>query len=279
MNAPSGAELVFTRVIAAVDASSPNAETVNRAVDLASRLGIEVAGLFIEDINLFRIAGLPMVRHLTIGSAVASPLTAEQLEADMRQVAARAASELEAAAARRGIKWSFRVVRGLPSAELTAATMSEDLLVVGGGREVHGLPLRLDSPLRNAVRGVSRSILLAGLRTRLSRPLAVMRGGAPLRTLAAATRFTEAEGRDMAALIVGPPADTAQTAALVEAAFSAKGYRSRLYQLTALTPTQLVRAMREGGHDLLVLPADLALPDHGLEDLMREASCDVLVVR
>lgn len=273
-------EPAFTRVIAAAGVHGLDVKTVNRAVDLASRLDLEVAGLFIEDINLFRAAGLPMVRHLAIGSGVLSPLSMGQLEEDMRQVAARAAAVLGAAAARRSVKCSFRVVRGFAPAELNAATMAKDLLVVAGRRE-RGLPLRLDSSLEHAVRHASCSILFAGLQAKLSRPLAVVRAGASstLRILTSVTRFTAVGAADVAVLVAGAPAGTAEAGTPIGSALSAAGYRSHVEETGAISLSQLIRAVRSGDHDLLVLPADLALPENLLESLMKEVSCDILVVQ
>lgn len=276
MSEISGADMVFSRVIAAVDASGLDAIALHRVLDLASRLDVEAGALFIEDANLFRLAGLPMVRHLTLGAQTTSPFTAERLEGELRDLASRVASKLETAATRRGIRWSFRVVRGLPSVEVTAATMNWDLVVVGCGRNVYGMPLRLQLPLSSAVLRAGRSILLAGQRTRLTRPLAVVCDGSPSRALAAAARFSE-PGSELTALIVGVPSETSEAAAPAELPLLARSYRSR--QIKTLTQAELIRAIREGGHDLLVLPANVAWPVASLENLMSEASCDVLVVQ
>lgn len=281
MTALSGPDPVFTRVIATLDASSQDVKTLASAVDLASRLDVEVAALFIEDINLFRLADLPFVRHVTVGSSVASHLTAEELQRDLNRLAARAAAELETSAVSRGVRWSFRVVRGLPSAELAVATRTEDLLVVGTAREVAGLPLRVGFTLRDAASRTSRAVLHVGLRTTQARPLVIARAGSPFmaRTLAAAMRFTTAGAHDIAVLVAGTPEERSATVGIVDDALAAGGYRGLLRQESDLTIARLARSLREGGHDLLIIPADLSLPDGGLESLLREGSCGVLVVQ
>jgi len=283
VNATAVPELTFTRVIAALDASCDDAETLAMAVDMAARFGVEVAGLFIEDINLFRLAALPMVRHVTIGSAVAAPLNVVQMETDMRALAARAASELETSASRQGIKWSFRVVRGLPADELTTATMTEDLLVVGATRGIAGMPMRLPSPLRDAVRRAGRSLLHAPRRTPLTRPLVMLWAGSGLtpRTLAAATRLAGGKTGTLDVLLVGRPSETGSAAGEIAAALEAQGYRSRITQIGELTTAQLTRVTRETGSDVLILAADLpgVGTDAELEEFLICAPCQVLVVR
>ena len=60
----------------------------------------------------------------------------------------------------------------------------------------------------------------------------------------------------------------------------AAGCRGRVRQVADVTIAQLVRAVRDGGHDVLILPADLpAMADEDtFEELLRSASCDVLIV-
>jgi hypothetical protein len=283
MSAASEPGSAFARVIAALDASCHDAAALTTAVEVAARLDVEVTGLFIEDVNLIRLAALPMVRHIAIGSAAAAPFNVEQLEADLRTLAARAAAELESAAARQGVKWSFRVVRGLPAAELTTATMTYDLLVVGATRALAGVPSRLGSPLQAAVRRAGRSILHVPRRMTLTRPLIVLSTGSKLtlRTLAAATHLVGAATREFAVLLAGVPTGTARAADQIAAALAAQGYRSRIRQVGELTTAQLTRAVRESGSDVLIVAADLpgVEEDAALEDLMAGAPCPILIVR
>lgn len=200
----------------------------------------------------------------------------------MRAQAARAAAELEASATRQGVKWSFRVVRGLPAAELSSATMTEDLLVLGPTRRLAGLPMRVASPLQSAVWGARRSTLHAPRRMTLSRPLVVLHAGSDLteRTLAAAMRVAGADAGELSVLLARVPGEAGQTADAIAATIDAAGYRGRVRQVADVTVAQLVRAVRDGGHDVLILPADLpAMADEEtFEELLRSSSCDVLIV-
>jgi hypothetical protein len=282
LSAAPDARAAFERVIAAFDVSCDAVAALATAVEVAARLDVEVAGLFIEDVNLFRLAGLPMVRHVGIAPAADAPWNVEQLEADLRALAARAAAELERAATRQGVKWSFRVVRGQPVAELATATMTHDLLVVGAARGLAGVPLRLSSPMQTAIRRAGRSVLQVPQRTPLAQPLVVLGAGSGLtpRALAAATHLVGAAGRDLAVLVVGVPAETARAADQIAASLAAQGYRGRIRQVGELTTSQLTRAVRETGSDSLIVAADLpGFSGNGdFEDLMAGAPCPVLVL-
>lgn len=283
MTAAPVADATFARVIAALDVSCHDEQTLATAAEIAARLGVEVAGLFIEDINLFRLAALPVTRHVAIGPAAAAPLNVEQLTTEMQAMAGRAAAELEASAARHGVKSSFRVVRGLPAAELAAGTMTEDLLVVGAARALAGLPLALGSSLQEAVCRAGRCILHARQLALPRNPLIVLRASSELslRAIAVAMHVVGGATDELTVLLVGTPVETGQAAKPVEAALAAHGRRARLRQVNDLTPAQLTRVASDGRSDMLILASDLPGldSDEALRDLISAAPCDVLIVR
>jgi hypothetical protein len=194
----------FHRVIAALDVTSREALTVAAATAVAARLGVEVAGLFIEDINLLRLAALPITRHLSVGSAATTPLDADDLAAEMRTRAAQAAAELEKSAVRHGVKSSFRVVRGLPRSEIATATSTGDLLVVGSGPSVARLPLDLRSSLQATVSRAACSNLHVRSTASVSKPLLVI-GANPHSQMRAVSTALHLAGRrdDLVVLLVG----------------------------------------------------------------------------
>lgn len=269
------------RVVAVLDASCADVESVTTATELAARLGAEVMGLFIEDLNLVRMATLPAARHIGIGMAVSTVWDIDSLEREMQVLAARAEAELGALATRIGVKWSFRVVRGLPAAELETATVMQDLLVLGSARPPVGLPLRFGSPILDAVRHLARTVLLVPRLTTLARPLVVVRAGSErtARALSAGARL--ARGRDLDIMLVGDPAAIASAGADIDAWVRAREYTHHMHTRAALTGAHLVRLCQAFGSDVLVLTADLPLIDveGGIDELAQAAFCHVLVVQ
>lgn len=269
------------RVIAVLDASSADIEAVIAATDVAARLGAEVLGLFIEDLNLVRLASLPVARHVGIGLATSGAWNIESLEGEMQALAARAESALVACATRIGVKWSFSVVRGLPAAELETATVMQDLLVLGSARATSGLPLRFGSPVIEAAWQLARTVLFVPCRATFERPLVVVRAGSEQtgRALAACGRF--AHGRHLDVMLVGAAADVARAGAEIGAWVKARGYGHRLHTRAALTVSQLAQLCQTMGADGLILTSDLPLvdPEDGFDELARAAGCHVLVVR
>src|SRR5690554_4657703 len=86
------------RILVALDASSSSQVALQTAVNLAVALEAELEGIFVEDINLLRLAELPFVHEVRTLSAVAQQMSRQQIEAELQAQAARARRALMAAA-------------------------------------------------------------------------------------------------------------------------------------------------------------------------------------
>jgi nucleotide-binding universal stress UspA family protein len=60
--------LAFRRILVALDASVNSLAAIEQAATLAANLEAEQLGLFVEDINLLRIATLPFARQICFPS-------------------------------------------------------------------------------------------------------------------------------------------------------------------------------------------------------------------
>ena len=112
MIALSSKESGTGRILVALDASTHSLAALEEAAALASRLKAEVMGLFVEDINLLRLATSPMARQIGLPSAIGEEIDSAMIESGLRAQASQARAALAAAAGRAGVNWSFRTVRG-----------------------------------------------------------------------------------------------------------------------------------------------------------------------
>lgn len=158
------------RILVALDASAGARAALRRAADMARRTEAELAGLFVEDENLLRLAGLPFARELSVvGGAGRRQLSPQIMERELAREAARLERELEAAARALDIPWSFRIARGHVFRELLAASAGHELVALGmaGARPGH---VRLGSTAR-------RLLAQSGCPVMLISPGAVTSGG------------------------------------------------------------------------------------------------------
>jgi len=121
--------LIRRRVVAALEPGVPGSAALEAAARIAAQLEAELVGLFVEDAELLRFAGLPFAREIGTATAVARALSVSAMERSLRALASAARARLEALAGRSPLPWSFRVARGEISAELLAAASDADLVV------------------------------------------------------------------------------------------------------------------------------------------------------
>ena len=123
--------VVFRRILVALDTSRESLAALEMAAQMAKRLQAQLAGLFVEDANLFKLAELPFAREVNLGTRVGRSLDAPTIERELKAQAAMARRALAEAAGRLQIPWSFRVARGTVDAELVSAALEADLIAVG----------------------------------------------------------------------------------------------------------------------------------------------------
>jgi nucleotide-binding universal stress UspA family protein len=137
--------LTIRRILVALDASSHSLAVVEAAVELAARLEAELLGLFVEDIELLRLADSPYARELLYPSAKEVPLSRTSMEAKLRAQSEQARKALVASAERSQVRCSFRIVRGEVTSEILAAASEADLLALGRIGWSFGSPVRMGS--------------------------------------------------------------------------------------------------------------------------------------
>jgi nucleotide-binding universal stress UspA family protein len=126
-------EFSARRVLVGVDASAASLDALAAAALLAARLGAELAGLFVEDEDLLRLAALPFGGVVRTAGGGREQLDRDSAEAALRAVASHAREVLERAASTHRVTCSFRVARGAVVREVLAAAEAADLVVLGAG--------------------------------------------------------------------------------------------------------------------------------------------------
>ena len=162
------------RILVAVDGSPESRVALVAAARLARATGGELAGLFVEDVELLRLAGLPFATEAGVASGVFRRLETTDIERRFRVAAERAREALREAASDPGLRTSFRVTRGRVVSEILAAAPGADV-VAAGKRGGHGPPgRRLGATARSLIAHVAVPILVGGLRDLTPGPAVVL---------------------------------------------------------------------------------------------------------
>lgn len=99
-------------VMLAADVSSYSVTTVTLAVEMAASVQTGLLGLFIEDEDLLRVAGLPCTREITLTTTRERPTSTNQMQRSLQAAALQFKKSLQKEAQASQIAWHFDTVRG-----------------------------------------------------------------------------------------------------------------------------------------------------------------------
>ena len=254
-------ELAVKRILIALDPSRRGQSALQAAARLAAGTGAELAGLFVEDINLLRMAGLPFAREMGM-LAGSRALGLPDVERALRAEAARAQRMLAEAARELQAHWTFRIARGQMVAEVLAE--AADLLVMA--KSEHLVRFAPSRPQR-----------------RVEMPVFVLldAGVADYRILAAGLKLAQSLGVGLTVLITArTPLEFEQQRETALAWLGGKAVTARALWLAAPEPGELGALVRSGGGAALVLhETSLPAVRAALDALLEAVECPLIVVR
>lgn len=240
---------VVRRVVVALDASRQCRLALDAAAWLAEWHGAELRGLYVEDINLIRLASLRVGREIGATGSSSHPIDAQRLARRLSSSAAEAEHWLADAAARRNLRWTFRVERGDVTSVITRAAGEADIFALGRAGTGTSGPGRLGSTARALAIQQSGSVIvmqapLAGGRT----IVALFDGSAAgARALKTAAQLSERLDTHLVVLAtVNASADSthrSQLRAEAEALVTDVGDRVVVRSVTSTTSTSVTTAI------------------------------------
>ena len=275
----AGREVSIRRILVALDASSNSLAALETAARLASRLKAELIGLFVEDIDLLRVAEFPFTRQVGLLSSTFQRLDLPELERQLRAQANQIRRALTAIAERAHVPWQFRVARGSVASEVLAAGAKADLTIVG--KRGWSLGKHVGSTARMVIFEGQGLTLVLQQREQLTAPVMVVydASAAAENALEAALNLANAIDGYLSVLVIADNEDFLQKAQadLVER-LKRKKQTADIHLLMKPTLSRLTYVVK--GKGLLVLPCSEGLL-HGekLCELVNAVSNAVLLVR
>jgi nucleotide-binding universal stress UspA family protein len=272
-------KLSIQRILVALDASSQSQPTLETAAELASRLGAELIGLFVEDINLLRVAELPFAVEVGPFSTLSRRLQVPELERQFRAQAALMRRALAAVAERMGVPWDFRTARGTVALEILSAEEEADLVILGKGR--WSTRKRLGSTTQTVVfQGRGLTLVLHEGRTLTVPVVAVYDGSVQAeKALEAARQLVRAKDGSLKVLVIAPEASSAQgLEKAVRAQLEERGEEAEIRVMIKPTLPRLIFAVQ--GMGPVVVPTNTEyLCDEPLCEFISMIRNPVLLVR
>jgi len=274
-------ERTIRRILVALDASRHSLAALEAAADLATNLEAELLGLFVEDVNLLRVAGSPAAQEVRYPFVTAARMERARMERELRAQAVQARRALAAACERRQIKWSFRVVRGEVAPEVLEAALEADLLSLGKASRPLIRKVRMGSTARVVAAEAPCCVLLLQRDVSIMPPVVVIYDGSSTawQALRMAARLARQTGGYLGVLILADSLDEAQQLqAGVADELRGRGLMVRYRRLLNAGIATLTHEVRSEGSGVLVLSGTILQPD-ALQMLLDEVDCPVLLMR
>jgi len=259
------------RIWVALDESPRSTAALTAAAVLAEGLDAELAGLFVEDVNLQHLFGLPFAREFSVLTGAGRPLSQEDVEWAWRREAEAMQRLLAEAAGRQRLRWSFRVARGRVSAEVNTLAHSFDLVVLGkqtGSRvvAVTRTTRLVDRPSQPRVGPVL--VLFEAMPASAS-------------NLAMGVMLARRNGAELVLLVSAASEDAYQAAcAAAQSALMERKATGRCVWLPTLDEDGLIQAARREAAGCLVLAdRERFLRQVGFERMLDEIECPIVLTR
>jgi len=271
MNAVGGSVSIRRIVVKLDSGGASGLPALQVAVRLAAALGAELEGVFVEDINLLRLASLPFSREVRAFSLAEQAISAEGMQRDLRVLARQAEQALAQAAAASGVRCSFRVWRGHTGVENFSASFEADILSLGAGG--------LRSAYHRALPLLSAHV---PARVVAVETISVLFSDSPqsLKALAAACHLAGTLDAAIRVLLP-PPADAAgDLQRLAAEALAAHGRQAGFVRLGAVSSTALAERIGRSAANVLIADVDHPLLRRaGVAHCLEQLAGTVLLVR
>lgn len=249
------------RIVITIDSGDLDTDDLNRLMRLAHRLDAELEGVFVEDSDLLRLAGLSFLRELRPTSMRSEQVHPGRMEQELRAMARRAERALSEQARRQGISCRFRTWRGSVERELLNAMEADVLALMRLGTVMRQPPPRraqeVVTTLFDGTEAAARALVTAAEVAAESDQIALQ-----VLLPAAAESDAAALQKQAAELLPDPPGEVT--------------YES----LNITNLAELIDTLRRSGSSALVLQRDnRLLRDAPLRDYLARIQCPLFLVR
>jgi nucleotide-binding universal stress UspA family protein len=268
------------RILLAVDGSPHSLAAMQAAIDLSQGLDAELIAVFVEDLDLLRMAELPIASEVSRYTANIHRLKPERIRRQLKAQASQAKAALARQARRQGVAWEFLVLRGDISLELLAKAEGADLMILG--KAGWSKTRRMGSTTRVVIQEATHFVLILQQGAHWARPVLLIYDGSQVarRGLKVAQLLSEQSGHPLSVMTVAKHASQAETLEReVVADLGADAKDATFFRVLAARSDDLARLVKNMDC-LLILPAALpGLQGQPLIDFVDGLEGPVMVLR
>ena len=260
------------RVVIGLEPAMLDAAALAAAAQLARSAGVELAALFVEDINLLRLASLPFAREMGAASAARRRMEAADIERAFKVQAAQLKRALAEAAQRLELQWTFEVARGQGLRVLLDWTGASDIVVLAGGA---GRP-----PWQPALEALLRGTLSFERAVPGRVAVALGKGPEAMRVLSVAHALAQASDAELVLLIAGEKTRAGEIAKRATAWLRERGGAARVMLIPDHALARIAEFIARERPQALFWPgADHQLSSVEISALASAINCPLIFVR
>lgn len=271
------------RIVVALDPSAHSLAALEAAVRMAARLDADLQALFVEDVNVRRLADLPFVEEVGLYTGTCRRVETQHLSRQLRVQAVSVRRRFRMSTQHLGISCTFREVRGRVVSEVLGAAAEADVVVVGKGAWSPFETRRLAPAVRSVLGQASTSTLVLRAGSQVEPPMRVVYdGSAPAqRALTVAAKLaTDEDGHLMIFVLADDPEVATGLEAEVQEQLADAELILSFHQLTEASVSRLSYIVAHEERGTLLLPVGTgALEDEALLDFLEDTEAPVLLIR
>lgn len=167
----------INRILVALDASAVNRSILQAATTLAVNLDAKLNALFIEDINLFRLAELPFAREIVYGADTGRGMNVADMERSVQMQVKRLRQLVETIAQQSRLSIAFDVERGDIASAICNASKQADLLIIGKNSQLLKQSLKVGTIAKTLLSSTHCNLMLLQHGAIIERPVVVIFDG------------------------------------------------------------------------------------------------------
>ena len=274
-------KLAINRILVALNASNESLAAFDDALKLAASLQAEILGLFVEDINLVRLAALPFAREFTSSYAEQRLLNNLRMERALKAQAEELRRKVSKMANGMQVRWSFKVTRGHLLSEVLTAAGSVDLVIINKSETFLGKRPGLKPPLQYMVAQTTRSVVRFS-EAATHRPVITMYDGTKPSEFAleAATRFAKSDAKNLVVIIPAQSREEAEKLQKQAAQWLQKeDQKARFIRVPDASIDHLLPVVENENGRLLVLNKNSPnIQDETVQTIIDQVKCPVVLV-
>ena len=273
----------INRILVALDASAVNRSILQAATTLAVNLDAELNVLFIEDINLFRLAELPFAREIVYGSDTGRGMNVANMERSVHMQTNRLRQLVETVAQQSQMNIAFDVKRGDIASAICNASRQTDLLIFGKNTQLLKQSLKVGTIAKILLSSTHCNLMVLQHDAIIERPVVVAFDGGEISQYALSLASRLARQDHNALIVLFPEVDDYRYQQLYKQLMEKlndAALQIHAVRLTGNTVAQILQVIKQHHGRILLLETGRSfLTNDQAQELVMQADIPIILLR